>query len=557
MFAALSWLPRGQSRAKLPQNAAPGSAPALRPPVRDADDSSDSDGSVDVGEVLAADLNTLAVFSSNRDDPYLAADDDACAAFDAEEMHDLTMRPTDALVIAAKSGEDASHLEVHLLEDDPAESEDDSQYRPHFFMHHDVVLPTLPLCTAVTSLARPAGEGSGNESDRLNLVAVGCFTPGIEIWDIDLVNVLEPFAVLGGYQDEMDDAAIAAATSAAEKVAGGSSSASGKSGKAKKKKKSKSKKRPKLRESSHSDAVMALAWNCVQPEYLASGSADTTVKIWDVESAHCARTLSHHSGKVQSVAWHPTEEASLLTGAFDASVQLCDVRSQESPSHTQWSVAADVESVMWGSGPLEGHVLAATEDGLVSVFDRRRGGKAVSSWRAHEGAVSAMALSKDIPGLLVTGSVDKSIKVWDARPCAKDPSVVPELVDERASKAGAVFTAGLCPLVASGPSASPFQLAYAGAKGVLVVTDLAVASEKVRTQFASSTSADASAVILKRAARNKAISTAKEAGAAIRRASKKSAMRDEDDDSDSSDESSDGESNYSLDEEEGDTLAEQ
>lgn len=34
---------------------------------------------------------------------------------------------------------------------------------------------------------------------------------------------------------------------------------------------------------SHSDAVMCLSLNPIQKEYLASGSEDSTVKIWDLD----------------------------------------------------------------------------------------------------------------------------------------------------------------------------------------------------------------------------------------------------------------------------------
>jgi periodic tryptophan protein 1 len=528
MYAALSWVPRGVSTVKLPpppppEEAAGAPAAAARTAAA-ADANSDSDGSVDVADVLAADLDSLAVFPSNREDPYLAADDDACAMFDGEEMEDLRVRPTDVLVVAAKSGDDASTLEFHLLEDDPAESDDEAPYKPHFFVHHDVVLPTLPLCTAVTSL-----ELGG---ERLNLVAVGCFTPGIDVWDVDLVNVLEPAAVLGGYESPSEQApAVAAAARAAKSARSKRSSKS--TGR---------RRRPKLRlkEDSHTDAVMSLSWNPVQREYLASGSADTAVKVWDVESAHCARTFTHHAGKVQSVAWHPTEERTLLTGAFDASVQLVDVRAAERPAHTLFTVASDVESVVWGVGPLEDRILAATEDGTVSIFDRRRPGAAISSFRAHTAAVSALAVSDDVAGLLVTASVDKTLKVWDARLCAAGGSAVPELVHERASRAGAVFSAALCPVGGGGGSgaASPFSLAYAGAKGVLVIADLAVESAAVRDRFADLTTPEAAAVIKKRAARVRAAAETRDMNTARRRAVNGKMA----DSPDASDESSDGDS---------------
>lgn len=466
----------------------------------------DSDsGSVDMAEVLAADLDNLSVFPSNAEDPYLAHDADACAAFDEVEMDDLSVRPTDALVVAAKSGEDASVLEVHLLEDNHDESDDEGAYKPHLYVHHDVVLPTLPLCTAVTTIERQGG--------RVNLVAVGCFTPGIDVWDVDLVNVLEPVAVLGGYESADDE--IGETT-----------------GKAKKGKKSKAKarkKRPKLtlKDGSHSDAVMSLSWNSSQREYLASGSADATVKIWDIDSAHCARTFSHHSSKVQSVAWHPSDESSLLTGAFDGSAQIVDVRAAEKPAHTRFSVPCDVESVVWGTGCLEGRVVAALEDGSVSIFDVKRPGDPAVTFQAHEGAVSAFALSTEVDGLLVTGSVDKTVKVWDARPCAKQPDVAPELLYERPSKAGAVFSAMLCPTVGAPDTASPFVLAAAGAKGVLVVADLAVESATVRERFAGAMTPAAKIVIEKRAARVAAAIEKKSLYAVRGRASKGKMTDDE------------------------------
>jgi hypothetical protein len=209
MYAALSWVPSGSSRLKLPP----------RPPVNgdgDIDDDDDDDskatalprssnvdeeGLIDVGEILADDLDTLALFKSNSDDPYLSANVDANETFDAEELDDLVVRPTDALIIAAKSGEDASMLEFHLLEDDAQASDSEESYKPHYYVHHDLVLPTLPLCTAYTAL--------DIDSSRLNLVAVGCFSPGIDIWDVDRVNVLEPVISLGGYDVDAVDGDLA------------------------------------------------------------------------------------------------------------------------------------------------------------------------------------------------------------------------------------------------------------------------------------------------------------------------------------------------------------
>jgi hypothetical protein len=178
------------------------------------------------------------------------------------------------------------------------------------------------------------------------------------------------------------------------------------------------------------------------------------------------------------------------------------------------------------------------------VYDRRTGSNAdpLVEWQAHNGAVSACALSADVPGMLVTGSVEKTIKVWDARGCSDGK--IPELVYERPSKAGAVFSASLCPLnnaVKDRSSASPFSLAFAGAKGLLVVTDLAVESKAVRERFADSTPATAMAVIAARASRLRFYAP----GGGLDQSD--SMQRDSDDGGRSSDDGKDGDTDYETD----------
>jgi periodic tryptophan protein 1 len=55
---------------------------------------------------------------------------------------------------------------------------------------------------------------------------------------------------------------------------------------------------------------------------LASASADTTVKLWDLSRAACLRSFAHHADKVQSAVWNPAESTVLLTGAFDKTAKV-------------------------------------------------------------------------------------------------------------------------------------------------------------------------------------------------------------------------------------------
>lgn len=487
MYTSLAWVPRGVAQAKLDQPLAQNAPPEELEHMDDDPENRDSSGRdaamdedgiseeggeenpLDIADVLANDLNSLTFYKSNKDDPLIGNTESGNGIYDPVELDELKIRPTDALLVAAKSGDEASHLEYHLLDDNPDDSDDDTtEYHPNTYVHHDMVLPAIPLCAAFSTMETDSGKH--------NLVAVGMFTPGIDIWDVDSVNALMPVQTLGGFDLE--------AGSKASRATG-------------KKKKSSKKPRLPLKEDSHEEAILSLSWNKVQSEYLASGSADNTVKVWDVESAHCACTLSHHTDKVQSVAFHPSEESVLLTGSFDRSVHIVDVREQKSVG--SWTVDADVESCHWlPTGNNENKVLVATELGTLFLFDKRvlptnstTASEPIVKWSAHTGAASALTVSPDIPGTFISGGIDKRVKMWSMTEAkAGSSKTVPKLLLDIPSKVGSVFSAALCPASsAAQPSApegnkfSPFVLAYGGQTGNVEVVDLGVDSKSLRAHY--------------------------------------------------------------------------
>jgi periodic tryptophan protein 1 len=71
---------------------------------------------------------------------------------------------------------------------------------------------------------------------------------------------------------------------------------------------------------------MCLSLNPIQLEYLASGSADTTVRIWDLDDLQCKATFRHHSDKVQAVRWNGKSDKTLLSAGYDHRLIVMDVR---------------------------------------------------------------------------------------------------------------------------------------------------------------------------------------------------------------------------------------
>ncbi|GAB4854857.1 hypothetical protein Ancab_023442 [Ancistrocladus abbreviatus] len=351
-------------------------------------------------------------YLSNDMDPYLKDNDD----IDSEEEEDMTIKAEDAVIVCARNEDDVSQLEVYILE----ETEDGA---PNLYVHHDIILSAFPLCTAWLDCPIKGGE-------RGNFIAVGSMEPSIEIWDLDIIDEVQPCMVLGGVAE-----------------------------KGKKEKK----KSIKYKEDSHTDSILGLAWNKEFRNIIASASADKLVKIWDVATGNCNITMEHHTDKVQAVAWNHHVPKVLLSGSFDHSVVMKDGRN---PSHSgyRWSVAADVESLAWDPHT-EYSFVVSLENGMVQGFDIRAASSDPSSelkpsytLHAHDKAVCTISYNPSAPNLLATGSTDKMVKLWDLS------NNQPSCVATRNPKAGAVFSISFS-------EDSPFVLAIGGSKGTLEVWD--------------------------------------------------------------------------------------
>ena len=220
------------------------------------------------------------------------------------------------------------------------------------FVHHDIPLPAFPLCMSHGDIG-PTGSAG-------NFCAVGTFGPGIEIWNLDVLNALEPSCVLGGEDTTVADEIMRHNMMNKTGVGNHNNNSLPRGGGS-------------LKPGSHTDAVMALSWNKVHRQVVASGSADCTVKLWDVTQANTDRanaaTLHHHKDKVQSVLWHPEEGTLLATGSYDRTVALVDARATENVRKVK--LPGDCEALAWDPFHTQ-YLTAASEDGTVMCWDVRK-----------------------------------------------------------------------------------------------------------------------------------------------------------------------------------------
>lgn len=312
------------------------------------------------------------------------------------------MFPTDNLLVVAKTEDDVSQLEIYVYD----ESEE------NLYVHHDLLLPAMPLCLEWLDFCPGRTVGDGQ---RGNFIAVGTLDPEIEIWSLDVVDGLYPDAILGPSPAEAQRLAAESASSITQSIPLHESS---------KRKKPKKPKKPKVVANAeyHVDSILSLSWNRSHRNLLASSSADKTIKLWDLSlptSSPALRSFDNlHGDKIQAVQWNPKEPTVLLSGAWDGTVRVFDSRAPDGGVGTK--VVSDVECLKWDPWEPAGF-LVSMENGTVQSFDSRMlssakdpvPSKAVWTLSAHDSSVSSLDINTQIKGCIVTGGTDNMVKVWN------------------------------------------------------------------------------------------------------------------------------------------------
>ena len=74
----------------------------------------------------------------------------------------------------------------------------------------------------------------------------------------------------------------------------------------------------------HIWAVKTVAWS-PDGKYLASGSSDRTVRVWDVAAGKELLVYSDHEGEVDALAWSP-DSTRIASAGDDQTVHIWQVR---------------------------------------------------------------------------------------------------------------------------------------------------------------------------------------------------------------------------------------
>lgn len=174
----------------------------------------------------------------------------------------------------------------------------------------------------------------------------------------------------------------------------------------------------------HSAQILDFAFNPFNDYLVATGSADCTVKIWQIPEEGLEKsqtesllTLQDHTKKVGNVVFHPTASNVLLTAGMDHKINYWDLETGKI-HHTVKDIFGDaIQSLAFNK---DGSQLAVTsKDKKVRLIDPRLSETVIAEADGHQGTKgSRVAWLSGIDKLLTVGFTKiaaRQYMIWDPR----------------------------------------------------------------------------------------------------------------------------------------------
>ncbi|ETO34203.1 WD-repeat protein [Reticulomyxa filosa] len=180
--------------------------------------------------------------------------------------------------------------------------------------------------------------------------------------------------------------------------------------------------------------------------YLCSGSHDNTIRLWDVKTSKSLHVLNGHKDSVYCVDISPLQSNkgngdnnesnsigviggrgyTICSGSWDTTIRIWDIETAKQfivfKGHEDW--INSVKYVSSRSGIIGGAntILSGSSDGSVRLWDIRSG-QQIQIFNGHTSFVNAVEYSPlvvnnsdvGISNVICSGSTDNTIRFWDVR----------------------------------------------------------------------------------------------------------------------------------------------
>jgi len=189
----------------------------------------------------------------------------------------------------------------------------------------------------------------------------------------------------------------------------------------------------------HQNKVLDFQFNPFIDNVLATASADTTVKVTEVNTnpddmkeniLNADVTMVGHTKKVHLLRWHPTAQDILTTSSWDKTIKLWNVGTAECVN-TFDQVADNTLSIEFNK---DGSLLATTTKAkMMKLFDPRVPEKCVEEFTCCDGSKSSKVFWAESLNLLgvtcFNRAAKRMLRFWDLRKLGDKP-VMGEVVDQ-------------------------------------------------------------------------------------------------------------------------------
>ncbi|MCA9471568.1 MAG: caspase family protein [Nitrospira sp.] len=156
----------------------------------------------------------------------------------------------------------------------------------------------------------------------------------------------------------------------------------------------------------HTGAVRALAFS-PDSRLLASGARDRTWRLWEIGTGKELVNISTRFGSVRSLTFSP-DGKTLATGGDGGNIYLWDWQTKN-PQKVMKSGFGIIFSMAFSP---DGHLLATgNSDAMVHLWDPSSG-RQQKTFSGHRGAVLAVSISPN-GQILASGGADQTIRLWD------------------------------------------------------------------------------------------------------------------------------------------------
>jgi WD40 repeat protein len=157
---------------------------------------------------------------------------------------------------------------------------------------------------------------------------------------------------------------------------------------------------------SHTDRVESVALTS-DGRFALSGSCDKTLRLWELATGRCLRTLKGHTGAVTAVAL--TGDARFaLSGSWDKTLRLWELATGRCLL-TLVGHADSVTSVALTSDA--GFALSASQDKTLRLWELASG-RCLGTFEGHTDIIRSMALAAD-GRFALSGSDDSTLRLWE------------------------------------------------------------------------------------------------------------------------------------------------